>query len=341
MAINKNSSGDGWIVDIQPGGRGSKRYRKTLPTKAEALVYEAWLKTKVAQSPEWQPQKKDERRLLDLVELWHKHHGINLRAGADTHARLKALCVALGNPLADRLRPEQFAEYRAKRLAEGITANNLNREHAYLRAVFNELGRLGYWAGANPLAKVRQIKVAERELSFLSLAQIQILLSKLRDDALLIARVCLASGARWSEGERLRVSQVRGGQLHFTGTKSGKNRSVPINDDLIAELEAHLDKRYGEGKGLAEQFFVASYEAFRRGVDDSELKLPRGQLTHVLRHTFASHFIMNGGNILVLQKILGHSSLTMTMRYAHLAPDHLQEAKMFNPLRSINQQTTN
>lgn len=35
---------------------------------------------------------------------------------------------------------------------------------------------------------------------------------------------------------------------------------------------------------------------------------------------------MNGGNILVLQKLLGHSSLTMTMRYAHLAPDHLQEA---------------
>ena len=52
----------------------------------------------------------------------------------------------------------------------------------------------------------------------------------------------------------------------------------------------------------------------------------------MLRHTFASHFVMRRGNILVLQKILGHSSLTMTMRYAHLAPDHLQEALQFNPL---------
>ncbi len=51
----------------------------------------------------------------------------------------------------------------------------------------------------------------------------------------------------------------------------------------------------------------------------------------MLRHTFASHFIMNGGNILVLQKILGHSSLTMTLRYAHLAPDHLQEAITLGP----------
>jgi site-specific recombinase XerD len=38
----------------------------------------------------------------------------------------------------------------------------------------------------------------------------------------------------------------------------------------------------------------------------------------------------------VLQKILGHSSLTMTMRYAHLAPEHLQEAKMLNPLARLN-----
>jgi site-specific recombinase XerD len=45
--------------------------------------------------------------------------------------------------------------------------------------------------------------------------------------------------------------------------------------------------------------------------------------------------MMNGGNILALQKILGHSTLTMTMRYAHLAPDHLQEAKTLNPLSRL------
>jgi hypothetical protein len=44
---------------------------------------------------------------------------------------------------------------------------------------------------------------------------------------------------------------------------------------------------------------------------------------HALRHTFASHFMMAGGNILTLQKLLGHSTLTMTMRYAHLAPDFM------------------
>lgn len=334
MSINKSS--DGWLVDIQPGGRGGKRFRKTLPTKAEALTYEAWLKTKVTQTPDWQSPRRDGRRLLDLVELWHKHHGINLRAGENTYSRLKHLCAALGNPIAEQFKPEMFADYRANRMADGISANNLNREHSYLRAVFNELERLGHWKGGNPLIKVRQMKIAERELSFLNIEQIKLLLDALSGDAQLIAKICLATGARWSEAEGLRVQQVRNGQIQFTGTKSGKNRSVPIDDALIAELDEHLKKRHGNDKAIADRFFMYGYSAFREGVLKAGQSLPKGQLTHVLRHTFASHFIMNGGNILVLQKILGHSSLTMTMRYAHLAPEHLQEVKMLNPLAKLN-----
>lgn len=44
---------------------------------------------------------------------------------------------------------------------------------------------------------------------------------------------------------------------------------------------------------------------------------------HLLRHTFASHFVMSGGNVLALQRILGHSDVKMTMAYAHLAPEFL------------------
>ncbi|HHW0111911.1 TPA: tyrosine-type recombinase/integrase, partial [Escherichia coli] len=50
-------------------------------------------------------------------------------------------------------------------------------------------------------------------------------------------------------------------------------------------------------------------------------------------HTFASHFMMNGGNIIALQQILGHASIQQTMAYAHLAPDYLQNAVALNPLK--------
>lgn len=66
-----------------------------------------------------------------------------------------------------------------------------------------------------------------------------------------------------------------------------------------------------------------------------KLDLPVGQLTHVLRHTFASHYMMNGGDIITLQRVLGHASLAMTMKYAHFSPGHLAEVVTLNPLTVV------
>jgi integrase len=323
----------GWQVNIQPGGRGAKRIKKTFEKKADALAWERHVRSKVQEAPDWAPAKKDARTLRDLCETWFSLHGTGLRAGQDTYNRLLALCEAIGNPRAEVFTAEIFAEYRTKRMDEGITANNMNREHAYLRAVFNELIRLGHWKRDNPLKLLRAFKIQERELSFLTGEQIQQLLAALASaknkSVELIARVCLETGARWGEAEQLRTAQVQGGVIQFSVTKSKKNRSIPIREELAEKLKRH-HKEHGDG----ERYFAhASHEwAFREAVEAAELILPEGQSTHVLRHTFASHFMMNGGNILALQKILGHQSLTMTMRYAHLAPDHLAEATAFNPL---------
>ncbi|MEC7728557.1 MAG: tyrosine-type recombinase/integrase [Pseudomonadota bacterium] len=77
--------------------------------------------------------------------------------------------------------------------------------------------------------------------------------------------------------------------------------------------------------------FQSCYSAFRSALERANIKLPKGQLTHICRHTFASHFVMNGGHILTLQKVLGHSDLKLTMRYAHLAPDFLSEVLHKSP----------
>ncbi len=53
------------------------------------------------------------------------------------------------------------------------------------------------------------------------------------------------------------------------------------------------------------------------------------------RLTFASYFMQGGGNILTLQRVLGHKDVEMTMRYAHLAPQHLQEVKALHPLTAL------
>ena len=62
----------------------------------------------------------------------------------------------------------------------------------------------------------------------------------------------------------------------------------------------------------------------RRACRDAEVRYIR---FHDLRHTFASHFMMNGGELYTLQKLLGHHSVTMTERYAHLSPTYLDKAR--------------
>jgi integrase len=324
----------GWQVNIQPGGRSGKRVKKTFSSKAEAIAWERHIQARVQETPEWAPPKKDARRLSDLVDIWHQHHGSGLKDGEGRKRILVAMCTTMGDPRADQFSPDQFAEYRMNRMAAGISANTMNREQAYLRAVFNETIRLGHWKKANPLQKLRAFKIQERELSYLEHDQIVTLLAQLdksrNPHVSLVAKVCLATGARWGESETLRPSQVRNGLIQFVQTKSSKARAVPITDELEKSLKAH-HKDAGEG----ERIFNTAYAAFREALTQTKLKLSVGQLTHILRHTFASHFMMNGGNILALQKVLGHHSLTMTMRYAHLSPEHLQETRRLNPLARL------
>ena len=123
------------------------------------------------------------------------------------------------------------------------------------------------------------------------------------------------------------MRQIWQGRVTFTDTKSGKNRTVPIADELESELREHAKTQRLDGR-----LFTSSMGAFRRALGKTSIELPAGQAAHVLRHSFASHFVMNGGDILTLQKILGHSSVVMTMRYSHLAPEHFEACKGLNPL---------
>lgn len=252
----------GWQVDIQPGGRAGKRVKKTFTTKAEATGWERHIQAKVQESPEWAPPKKDARLVSDLVELWYLHHGAELRDGIGRKNILLAMCLAMGNPRADKFTTDQFAEYRMQRIEAGIKPSTVNHEHAYLRAVFNETKRLGNWTKENPLTNLRPFKIQEQELSYLSNEQIPLLLNRLETStnihAKLITKVCLSIGARWGEVENLHVNQVRDGMIQLTKTKSSKGRAIPISATLESELHEH-HKNHGNGDKL----FTSSYFAFR------------------------------------------------------------------------------
>jgi len=328
MTIKKD--GDKWLVDLYPHGRGGKRVRKKFDTRGEAARFEKFVITSASSEKEWNASKADKRLLSELVHKWYELHGYSLKDGDRRRSKLLQTAERLGNPIALSLTAKEFSYYRSMRIdSDGVSPNTLNHELAYLKAVFNELARSGEWETENPLKNIKPLKLDEVELSWLSREQIAALLAELEqsrnDSVLVVTRICLATGARWGEAEGLNANQFRDGKITFAKTKSGKVRAIPYSDDVV--------DRYISGK--SGQLFEPCSGAFRKAIERSGIELPAGQLTHVCRHTFASHYLMNGGDILTLQRILGHSSLTMTMRYSHFAPDHLASVLNLNPLSRV------
>lgn len=309
-------------------GRAGKRIRKKFDTRIEAARFEKFALASISQEKDWNPSKPDARKISDLIEIWFKLCGIHLKDGVRRKSKLERLAVALGDPVARKLESKNFVAYRSMRIASGIAPKTMNNELAYLDSLYNSLNKIGEIDYSNPIESVDMMKIDERELSWLTVEQINKLLSKMDEFSLnphvkILTKISLATGARWGEAEGLTLSRLHDGRLTFTKTKSGKNRSIPVSSELFNEIQNHL-RLHG--------CFSHSLSAFRRALRAANIELPAGQSAHVLRHSFASHFVMNGGDILTLQKMLGHSTINMTMRYAHLSPQHFQSVIDLNPL---------
>lgn len=334
MPIRKLSNGK-WCADFYPLGReAGKRVRKMFATKGEALAFERFA-FDADKNKEWLQSKQDDRTLLQLVDTWYSAHGITLGDGIKRLEAMKYACECMGHPSAVEFNAELFSKYREKRLSgalsrtdriKQVSPRTVNLELTYFKAVFNELRRLGQWKSDNPLSNLRPFRIGEGEMAFLSNEEIHRLLLECENSSnrslSKVVKLCLMTGARWSEAESLTRSQLNACKVTFIKTKGKRNRTVPIEKKFYESL-------IEGGQGT---LFSSCYTAFRAALKRTEITLPAGQLSHVLRHTFASHFMMNGGNILVLQRILGHTDIKMTMRYAHFSPEHLEDALRFNPL---------
>lgn len=321
MTVRKLSDGR-WIADIKLSP--SERYRKRFDTKAEATRYEAHIRSQSVGAA-WNPAPDDKRSLVELVHTWYEHHGQYLSGAKSRLSALLRIAAALKNPQANKLLPSQFLFYRS---ARKLSAKTLNNELGYVNAMYGYLHKTGQISYESPLLGVKPIKIKERELAYLTTAQITELVALCRDSGsrslFLLVQVLLATGCRWSEAQCLQLSQVGHRRITFTNTKSGKNRTVPISEGLEVALREYQPS--GQGR-----LFAKAIKSLYLVLNKCSFDLPRGQAAHVLRHTYASHFIMNGGDILTLQKILGHSTVALTMRYSHLSPDHLLSAVQFSP----------
>jgi integrase len=124
------------------------------------------------------------------------------------------------------------------------------------------------------------------------------------------------TGARLSEAFRLRWPDTDGASATFWLTKSGRSRTVPLTNRARAALEESRGEPRGPFAGITGQQYRAVWNQVRA---EMGLAADRDFVPHILRHTCASRLVKGGIDIRRVQMWLGHQTLTMTMRYAHLA----------------------
>jgi integrase len=221
-------------------------------------------------------------------------------------------------------------QFQSDRLSKGNKPATVNRLIATLKHCLHK-GYQWEMLSEETLKRVRRVKLLpenNRRLRYLSREECQALIDACKGVTKAIVITALNTGMRKSEILNLKWDQVdiKHGFLLINRIKNGERREIPINQTLREALQA-LPRRldvpyvfYDPATGKPYQDIKRSFNtALRRaGIKDFHF--------HDLRHTFASHLVMSGVDITTVKELLGHKTLTMTLRYAHLAPSHKLKA---------------
>lgn len=231
-----------------------------------------------------------------------------------------------------------YADQIVKKLLEsGHNVNGTNKIIQVLKTVLSEAEKTDS-VRKNPLKFYKCLKVPKRPPTFWSSFQInQFLKANANNPLYPLFVIALNTGMRKGEiaglcwdrvdfdRNLITVSRIRDRYGLRETTKTGIVRFVPMNGivrDTLLKLFKQAKNDFvftkSDGSLVAVQHL---YRDFKKAQEVAEIS--QHIRFHDLRHCFASHFMMNNGNVFDLQKILGHSQVEMTQLYAHLSPDHL------------------
>jgi integrase len=253
--------------------------------------------------------------------------------------RMTRLLATFGDKLAVEITAKDVEDYKAK-LAEGLAPGTVNRDLALLKATFNRALKAGK-VSQNPVKAVKLFKENNARTRCLSDQEEARLYDALPDYLKPFLTVALNTGMRWGEMARLGWDDVDfyTGTLHVRQSKSGEGRRIPMNRVVRETLHAvrrdqvqrAREQRDGEREILSEYVFCApqggSLRNFGRGWYPALRKANIPDFRwHDTRHTAASRLVMAGVDLYTVQEILGHKTIAMTQRYAHLSPGHQRQA---------------
>jgi integrase len=324
-----------WWIDFYHQGKRIRR--KVGPSKKVAEMALADVQVKKAKNDFLGVCEPKKILFKDFAVEYLEHSRANKAKSSyerDVTTIQKHMVPMWGDERIDRITSKMIEDYKLRRL-DTVTASTVNRELNTIKNLFRKAVEWGYLK-ESAAKTATWMKTSKGAFRFLSREEADLLLQAARQSGTQhlhpILAVALHTGMRRGEILRLKWEDVDFKKQRILvvsredgHTKNYESRSVPMNRFVMDALRKHprrLDSPYVfcgmDGKPFHDVNTSFGHAVKRAGIPHVRF--------HDLRHTFASWLVMKGVDIRTVQELLGHKDIRMTMRYSHLAPDHMRRA---------------
>lgn len=323
--------GNTWYMDVSYKG---KRIRKALPgvkTKREAKAIEDKYRLKLLKQEllgEIEPEPITLKQALDEYIKKHSEPHLSPKQVEREKGIVKKLLDYFGEykQLCD-ITQKDIEDYLFQQL-QTVKPATANRELAFLKSFFRKCEEWDYIVH-NPARKIKKFKEPPGRLRYLSPDEMQRFLKAVDEEKPLVRAFILTgfyTGMRKSEISKLKWKDIdfENDLIIVQESKNNEKRTikmVPQLKKILQSLPRRSEYVFYNPETKKPVYWIES--AWKRilkkaGIQDFRF--------HDLRHNFASYLIMSGNNIRVVQSLLGHKTIQMTARYAHVSDARKQEA---------------
>ncbi len=345
MSDKRDSRNIGIVEEPKGSGRyyvrvyhAGRRYKRRAASKAHAREVREEIRVAIRKG-EWPPKPKAKAVLFDdLLEAYRREKAREGKAVMDGNIGFTRLLDRFGGRRADSLATREVKEWRDE-LLKGHTPATVNRHLTILRAILR-MGIRDRRLDPSALPDFEPLDENNERVRYLTGDEERRLTDTLPQSLRPLITVAIHTGMR--RGELLNLTwddvDLVGSSVFVRRSKSGEGRRIPMSPTvrrmLSALSQARRERMHSSVIRQSEaerRVFTAPRGGFLRNLNRVWYRAIKragleGLHFHDLRHTFASRLAMSGVDLFRVQTLMGHKSSRMTVRYAHLSPEHLRAA---------------
>jgi len=320
-------SGIWWICYFDQFG---KKRREKAGTKSVAIKLYGKRKQQVLEGKKLPENfRKPSVKLSQLLDDALAYSKRNKRSYKTDIPRIASLKDWFGSHPAEELTPKEIENVLGRAADKEKWAPSTFNHYRSLMSLCYRLGILNRKVTSNPARSVTHRREDNNRVRFLTEEEEKKLRKVIEGKwSLHVPELDLAINTGLRKGSQYSLTwdmvDFRGRMLNIPRTKNEEPVHVPLNDAAVAALRVVHARGDGKGRVFQSEKTGEPLENGRHWFDDAAIEAGiKNFRWHDLRHTFASRLRMKGAPLEDIADLLGHKSLTMTRRYAHLGPNKL------------------